>query len=323
MKFLAAWVSIIMAVAPTGAKPQVPADRLVAARSELTRLIAASGAEVAVVWRPIDDAGGLPGVELLINANARFHAASTMKVPVMMELFRQVESGRLRLDDLMMVTNQFHSIVDGSQYELSATEDSDGETYKAIGKPMTLHALCEAMITVSSNLAANNLIEKLGAKNVQDFVDGLGASGMQVLRGVEDQKAFEKGLNNTTDALGLAMLFQKLGRGQVVSRQASAEMLEMLKRQKFNDAIPAGLPPGTTVAHKTGTISKIHHDAGIVYAGRPYVLVVLVRGIDDQKISAKLIADITRVIDAMSDSAARPRAISRRSVSNVVFASAS
>src|SRR3989442_79608 len=126
MKFLAAWVSIIMTVAPTGAEPQVPADRLVAARSELTRLIAASGAEVAVVWRPLDDAGGLPGVELLINANAQFHAASTMKVPVMMELFRQVESGRLRLDDLMMVTNQFHSIVDGSQYELSATEDSDG-----------------------------------------------------------------------------------------------------------------------------------------------------------------------------------------------------
>jgi beta-lactamase class A len=183
---------------------------------------------------------------------------------------------------------------------LAATEDSDGATYTSIGMPMSLRALCEAMITVSSNLAANNLIEKLGAKRIQTTVDRLGASGMQVLRGVEDQKAFDNGLNNTTDAIGLATLLHKLGRGEVVSRQASASMIDILERQKLNDGIPAGLPPGTVVAHKTGTITRIHHDAGIVYGRRPYILVVLVRGIDDQKVSAKLIADITRVLHTMT-----------------------
>lgn len=120
---------------------------------------------------------------------------------------------------------------------------------------MTLRALCDAMITVSSNLAANNLIGKLGVKNIQATTDSLGAAGMQVLRGVEDQKAFDAGKNNTADATGLLMLFQRIGRGEAVNAAASAAMVEILKRQTFNDGIPAGVPPGMPVAHKTGTIT--------------------------------------------------------------------
>jgi beta-lactamase class A len=270
-----------------------------AARAEIDRLIRASGADVAVAWQPLD--GPEPsGSPLLIRADVRFHAASTMKIPVMIELFRRAATKDLRLDDTLVVTNQFQSIVDGSPYELSASEDSDEETYRAIGIRMTLRALCDAMITVSSNLAANTLIETLGVKNIQRTVERLGAGGMQVLRGVGDQTAFEAGLNNTTDARGLLTLLTKLARSEVVHPAASAEMIAILKRQAPNDGIPAGLPPDTIVAHKTGTITKIHHDAGIIYGRRPYVLVVLVRGIEDQKISARLIADITRVVNGLS-----------------------
>jgi beta-lactamase class A len=291
-------VVILCGLAPWGTSQDTAIrDRVVAARSALVRLIDQSGAEAAVVWHPLE---ARTGEEIRIGATTRFHAASTMKIPVMIELFHQAALGQLRLDDSITVSNQFHSIVDGSPYELSATEDSDGETYKAIGKPMTLRALCDAMITVSSNLAANNLIEKLGARRIQETVDGLGASGMQVLRGVEDQKAFDRNLNNTTDALGLATLLDKLGRGEVVSREASVTMVQILERQTLNDGIPAGLPPGIRVAHKTGTITKIHHDAAIVYAARPYVLIVLVRGLDDQKRSATLIADISRAVYAIN-----------------------
>ena len=299
MRLLYSNVALWLAVGGAVLAQHVPSSPSpsAAARADIDRLIAASGAEVAVVWQPLDTADARPAI--LIRADLRFHAASTMKVPVMIELFRQAAAGQLRLEDSLTVTNQFHSIVDGSPYELSASVDSDGETYKAIGKPRTLRALCEAMITVSSNLAANSLIEKLGAKNVQATVDRLGAGGMQVLRGVEDQKAFDAGMNNTTDALGLATLLTNLGRGEVVSREASAEMVEILKRQKLNAAIPAGLPPGTTVAHKTGTITRIHHDAAIVYGPRPYVLAVLVRGIEDQRVSAKLIAEIARVVHGL------------------------
>lgn len=258
---------------------------------QLRRAIAASGAEVAVAYRTLDGTS-----ELLMDADKPFHAASTMKVPVMIELFRQAQTGALSLDDSLQIRNQFRSIVDGSPYSLSEGDDSDSEVYAALGKMMTLRKLCELMITVSSNFAANLLIERLGVDNIRRTVTSLGADGMQVLRGVEDQKAFDKGLNNTTTARGLMVLLDRLAHGTAVSRDADNQMLEILERQKFNDAIPAGLPPGTTVAHKTGNITRIHHDAAIVFAPRPYILVLLVRGIDDQKKSAALMTDVSRAI---------------------------
>ena len=257
----------------------------------IARLIAASGAEVALAYRTLDGRD-----ELFINADTAFHAASTMKVPVMIELFRQAREGTLRLEDALPVQNAFRSIVDGSEYELSMGEDSDREVYAAIGKTMTLRQLCEAMITVSSNFAANLLIEKLGVHNIRRTVTALGGEGVQVLRGVEDDKAFRKGLNNTTTARGLLVLLDRLAKGEAVDREADAEMIGILKRQTFNDAIPAGVPPGTVVAHKTGSITRIHHDAGVVFADRPYVLVLLVRGVEDQTKSAALMAALSKVV---------------------------
>ena len=269
-----------------------PAGALEAARPDVERLIQASGAEVAVAARTLDGKD-----QMLIQPDAVFHAASTMKIPVMIELFAQADQHRLRLDDPLPVRNQFASIVDGSPYSLDPAEDSDQEVYRALGGTLTLRQLCEAMITVSSNLATNLLIEKLGVENIRGRVRKLGADGMSVLRGVEDGKAFRAGLVNTTTARGLMVLLEKIGRGKAVDPAASGEMVEILKRQRFDAAIPAGLPAGTPVAHKTGTITKIHHDAGIVYGARPYVLVVLVRGMAEEKESAALIARITRTVN--------------------------
>ena len=249
------------------------------------------GREVGLVLLPLDGRAAV-----MIEPDKAFHAASTMKVPVMIELFRQAEAGQLRLEDPLPIVNEFHSIVDGSIYHLDVGDDSDAEVYKAVGKTMTLRELCEAMIAVSSNLAANLLIERLGVENIRTTVARLGATGMDVRRGVEDQKAFDQGLNNTTTARGLAVLLQKLASGQAVSARADGEMVAILKRQKFNDAIPAGVPEGTPIAHKTGTITKIHHDAAIVYGPRPYVLVLLVRGIQEQKESAALMAAISKEV---------------------------
>jgi beta-lactamase class A len=264
-----------------------------ALESSLRNTIAASGAEVAVAYRTLDGR-----TEVLIDADKVFHAASTMKVPVMIELFRQVSAGTMRLDDTVVIKNEFRSIVDGSPYKLSEGDDSDKEVYAAVGTPMTIRRLCELMITVSSNFAANILIDRLGAANVQRTVVSLGAGGMQVLRGVEDQKAFDKGLNNTTTARGLLVLFDAIAHGKAVDAASDGAMVEILKRQQFNDGIPAGVPPGTAVAHKTGSITRIHHDAGIVVGPRPYVLVILVRGIEDQKTSAALMADLSRQVYA-------------------------
>ncbi len=236
---------------------------------------------------------------MLIDPDKPFHAASTMKVPVMIELFRQARAGTVALDEPLAVRNEFRSIVDGSTYKLSEGDDSDKAIYAAVGKTLTLEQLNEAMITVSSNFAANLLIEKLGVDKIRATVTKLGADGMQVLRGVEDQKAFDKGLNNSTTARGLMVLFDRLGHGRAVDAKSDAAMIDVLKRQKFNDAIPAGLPAGPArveVAHKAGNITRIHHDAAIVYAKRPYVLVILVRGIQDQKVSAALMEQISRTV---------------------------
>ena len=148
---LASLTFVSAALATAAAQQPVSPAAIAGARADIERLAAAANAEVSVVWRPLD---ARPGEELLIGPTVRYHAASTMKVPVMIELFTQARAGRLKLDDKVLVTNSFHSIVDGSPYELSASEDSDGETYKAIGKKLSLRALCETMITASGNLAA-------------------------------------------------------------------------------------------------------------------------------------------------------------------------
>ena len=187
-------------------------------------------------------------------------------------------------------------MVDGSPYSLDEADDSDKEVYAAVGRTLTLRRLCELMITVSSNFAANLLIERVGVENVRKTVVHLGADGMQVVRGVEDDKAFQKGLNNMTTARGLLVLFERLAQGRAVDAETDRTMVEMLERQQFNDAIPAGLPQNVRVAHKNGNITRIEHDAGIVFARRPYVLVVLVRGIDDARKSKSLIAEISKAL---------------------------
>jgi beta-lactamase class A len=262
--------------------------KLGSAEAAIQARIEKSGADVAVYFKMLDGEW-----EWTFRPDEMFHAASTMKLPVMIELFHQVKLGKVKLDDAVAIKNEFHSIVDGSVYTLNAADDSEAELYKADGQTRTLGELCELMITVSSNFATNLLIEKLGVANIRGTVHELDADGMNVLRGVEDGKAFEKGLNNTTTARGLGVLLQAIAEGKAVDAASSRAMIAILQRQKFNEGIPAGLPAGIAVAHKTGEITKIHHDAAIVFAKRLFILVILVRGLADKKDSAALMADIT------------------------------
>lgn len=284
-------VCCLLSAFPVCTRAFAQESRLASAETEIQKRIAASGADVAVYFKTLDGKA-----EWSSRPDDVFHAASTMKIPVMIELFHQVKEGKLKLDDRLPVKNEFHSIVDGSTYQLSATDDSEADLYKAEGQTRSLRDLCELMITVSSNFATNLLIEKLGVENIRATVHSLGADGVNVLRGVEDQKAFDKGLNNTVTASGLGVLMEAIAQGKAVDASSSQEMITILKRQKFNEGIPAGLPPGINVAHKTGEITKIHHDAAIVFARRPYVLVILVRGLADKQQSALLMKDISRAL---------------------------
>lgn len=237
---------------------------------------------------------------LFLNADDSFHAASTMKVPVMIELFRRVDAGALGLDQGILLVNQFGSIVDGSAYSLDAGDDSDSSAYRLVGARVPVRELIDRMITRSSNLATNALIELVGARQADSTAHMLGARNMRVLRGVEDDKAFRAGMNNTTTARDLAVLLEAIETGRAASSASCDRMREILLHQEFNTEIPAGLPPGTKVAHKTGWITGVLHDAAIVYpAGRrPYTLVVLTRGIPDEKVARSLIVDVSRLVYA-------------------------
>jgi beta-lactamase class A len=281
------FVALIFAAQAAAAQEGI----LSAYRKAVEKRIKESQADVAVALLTLDGK-----TEYFFRADDSFHAASTMKIPVMIELYHQVKERRLRLTDTVTIRNQFHSIVDNSPFELDPNDDSETDLYKAEGETRELGYLCELMITKSSNLATNLLIEKLGVEDIRATVHSLGADGMNVLRGVEDQKAYEQGLNNTTTARGLQVLLTAIAEGKAVDDDSSRAMVTILEKQTFNEGIPAGLPQGTRVAHKTGEITKIHHDAAIVYAPRPFVLVVLARGISDQKDSATLIADIAKML---------------------------
>lgn len=188
--------------------------------------------------------------------------------------------------------------MDGSPYDLDPADDSDSSLYARAGSQASVRELVELMITVSSNLAANLLIDLVGAGRANRTAHQLGADSITVLRGVQDIPAFNAGLNNTTTARDLGILLEAIATGHAASPEACREMMAILARQRFNDAIPAGLPPGTRVAHKTGDITAINHDAAVVFPARgpAYVLVVLTRGIEDLKTSAQLIADLSRLV---------------------------
>jgi beta-lactamase class A len=284
---LAVGLVVLICSAPANAQDA----KLAAASQQIEKRIAESHAEVGLAFHTLDGKS-----EYFLHADDSFHAASTMKIPVMIELFHQVKEGKLHFDDPLVIHNEFHSIVDGSAFKLDPAVDSETDLYKAEGQTRTLRQLCDLMITVSSNLATNLMIEKLAVKNIRATVHSLDADGMHVLRGVEDNKAFDKGLNNTTTARALLQLLTAIAQGKAVDEDSSRQMVEILQQQKFNEGIPSGLPAGTRVAHKTGDISKIHHDAAIVYAAKPFVLVILVRGLEDEKQNYKLMGDLARIL---------------------------
>lgn len=238
------------------------------------------------------------GDKILINENEIFHAASTMKTPVMIEAFKQIHEQGQKMTDSIVIYNQFFSIVDKSEYALSPQNDADPELYQLLGEKIIWKDLIVHMITRSSNLATNILIDRLGADNVTKTMRVLGADNIQVLRGVEDIKAYDAGLSNTTNALDLLKIYEKLAKQEVVDSASSQAMIDVLLNQEFNSLIPAALPDNVKVAHKTGEITGVHHDSGIVILpdGRRYVLVLLSKNVSDMKKADKAMIRISKMI---------------------------
>jgi len=242
-------------------------------------------------------------IQWSFNADQYFHAASTMKLAVLLTVFRQVERGELALDAPVHVRNRFNSIVNQEPFMLGLGRDADPDVYGHLGKTLTVHELAYWMITKSSNLATNLLVDIVGIGTIQQALDEMDIDGIRVLRGVEDQAAFEAGLNNEVTANGLLKLLRLIAAGKAVSKQACDEMLKIMMDQQYRSGIPAGLPKAARVAHKTGNISTVHHDAGIVFleGRKPYVLVILTQFSAD-KARGTAVADVSRdIYNALSE----------------------
>lgn len=256
--------------------------------------LAIDKAEFGIVYKNLQT-----GETVLLNEKEHFHAASTMKTPILIELFRQARAGQFSLTDSMVIKNSFRSIVDGSEYRLDSADDSELELYKNIGRKKTISSLAYEMIIRSSNLATNLLIELVKPVNVMATMKALGAKDTKVLRGVEDNKAFQKGLNNTTTAYDLALLLEKMANRKLVDSAASEQMIDVLLDQRFNEIIPALLPEDVKVAHKTGSITGVQHDSGIVFLpdGSKYILVMLSRfEPPDEKKVVEAMAEVSKII---------------------------
>ena len=221
-----------------------------------------------------------------------------MKTPVMIEVYRQAAEGKFSLTDSILIKNDFKSIVDGTSFSLDSAEDSEKVLYTLTSSKRTLDELVYDMIIVSSNLATNIIIELVDAKKVTQSMRDLGAKDIQVMRGVEDDKAFAQGLNNTVTAYDLMLIFEKMAKGETVSKEASDAMIDILLDQKFNTIIPAKLPADVKVAHKTGSITGVHHDSGIVFLpdGRKYVLVILSKNLEDEEAATDGMASVSEFI---------------------------
>jgi beta-lactamase class A len=272
-------------------------------------------ADVAVAYLDLAS-----GSRVLHSETEQFHAASTMKVPVMVAAWAAIDSGQLKADQPITVHNEFRSILDGSHYQLAKEDDADPELYDLIGKTLSVAELIRHMIVRSSNLATNLLVDQLTASRINELMREVGANDIHVLRGVQDEKAFQAGFNNEVTAIDLMLLMGAIAQAAaapdgppatpdfgsatspvaapVISHRGALAMIETLKAQEFNEKIPAGLPAGTPVAHKTGDMIGYHHDVAVVYPAKAsaYVLVILTGGFAKEEAANQLIADLSRIV---------------------------
>jgi beta-lactamase class A len=217
------------------------------------------------------------GQEFRYRAERWFHAASTIKLAVLLGVYGAIHEKRLVPQSRLHVRNRFRSAYDGSSFRILSERDADSEVQNAIGKTMRLGELARNMIIRSSNLATNLLLDLLGIEFLQRMLEHYGLNGIDLRRGVEDELAFEHGINNRVTADGLVHLLRLIAEERAFSPELSRAMLDILHDQEFRSGIPAGLPANARVAHKTGEISTVAHDAGIVYLPKrkPFVVAIL------------------------------------------------
>jgi beta-lactamase class A len=268
------------------------------ARSQVEQLIRQAHADVSVAFRSLDGTQ-----QLFLKPDTEFSAApSVIQIPVMIELFAEAQAGELRLSDTIVVNNNFQSLLDGENYRLDPKTDPDQDLYKAVGKSMTLRDICEHMMARNSSLAADLLVEKLGADRIRRRIEQLRAGGIQLNRGIEPDKPNDIRPDNAASARGMFELLWSLAKGQNDGDESSMEMIGMMARAAYSQLPTAGMPPDPRAAQST-RLAAIGENAMIVFGPHPYVVVIVVRGITNLEARAELVALIEHALAAGLDAA--------------------
>ncbi|MDH7481163.1 MAG: class A beta-lactamase-related serine hydrolase [Armatimonadota bacterium] len=228
------------------------------------------------------------GLEFFFNEHEVFPSASVIKVPIIVELFWQRDEGRVSLDETVILKDE--DKVEGSGILKELHE----------GLELTLRDLATLMIVISDNTATNLLIDRLGNDVVNSRMRSLGLEKTTLARKMYDWEQARLGKENLCTPYEMMQLLRWLACGEIPSRSASQEIIEIMARQQYRDKIPLMLPADLKIANKTGSISGVTHDVAVVYAPwGPYVLCVMAKGIDDQedqRIAKLAIAEISRVV---------------------------
>jgi beta-lactamase class A len=192
-------------------------------------------------------------------------SASLYKLFVLYEVFRQWDAGDLSFDERLTITAS------------AAAEDAAIDNLKfTIGSQVPIRTLLNRMIAVSDNTAAITLSRRVGIDNINRTLQNIGLTHSRI----------DFAADNITTADDIADLLERIATGQAISVDASRQMLDLLLAQEINDLIPATLPANVPVAHKTGTLDGLRHDAGIVYgASGPYVFVVMSTDLADTRVA--------------------------------------
>lgn len=263
-------------------------------RERINQIAAESGArDIGVAFYDYET-----GKSFALHGDTPFHAASTIKVPILLAVFDAIDEGHYSLETKVHVRNRFFSLVGGEIFRVSSTRDANSKVHAARGKKLTIGELAYHMIVTSSNLATNLLLDVVGVDTAKETLGRLGLKGIELCRGVEDERAHEQGIDNKVTANGLLEAFRVIEESRGISNASSEKMLEILHRQEFRSGIPAGVPASAKVAHKTGEISTVAHDTGLVFPEhrKPYALVILTEWEPDKGERQTTLAKLSRLI---------------------------
>jgi beta-lactamase class A len=236
------------------------------ARSALADAIDAvrrSDGVVSVVAR----VSGEVAPQVSVEPDAAHYSASIMKLPILVAAHRLAERGRLDLSRTVPVHDEFASQNPGRRFRMDPEEDSDPQTWAAVGGEQPLADLVHRMVTVSGNLATNLVLDEVGTTEVATVLADAGCSERTaVVRGIEDYAAREIGLDNVITADDMTRLLLALADGRLAGPEATAVCERTLEAQEYRDGIPAGLPADVRVGNKTGWIDGVNHDVALVRA---------------------------------------------------------